>query len=382
MNPYDCVELPESILSIEDFNCLLGQLENTKKFDDLNFAGGRHVIVKSGGSVFRIKGRTIKPREVDFLAGLIGKGANVSSDVRGGRQLDPSYQFTHDERLIYRYRVNISAMREGGQQQIKVAMRAIRAEIPSLEYVRISEKDFSSMAYGPGLVIVSGETGSGKTTTIAGVIGEIIRRSGSGKGGVICAYEQPCEFMYGDLVKDVLATTGQCNVEVYQHEIGTDLKSFGEGVRNALRSNPDIIILGEAREFETISAALTFALSGHLVFITTHAKGAIATLTRLVSEFPESRQSAAFLSFLSCTKLIMSQELVLSKNGDRVPVREQLKIDERMQGEFSLCHSYEQANQKLSTLFSEKGQRFEDSAKALHDSDEISDAVFNFYRER
>lgn len=379
-NPFASVSLPASITTLAALNTFLGELESVKSFDDINIVGGRNVIVKSSGMVYRVGERKLKSWEVEAIAGLIGKGSNVPTDVKAMRQLDPSYQFTWNERVVYRYRVNVSALRASGEQQIKITMRAIRADIPSLEYVRISEEEFSAMTSGAGLVIISGETGSGKTTTLAGVIGEIIRRAGmGGRGKVICTYEQPVEFMYERLVDETLNKEGSCNVEVYQHEIGLDLPSFGEGIRNALRSNPDIILLGEARELETISAALTFALSGHLVFITTHAKGVIATLMRLISEFPESRQTSAFLSFLSCTKMIISQQLAPSEKCGRVPIREKLLISDAQQGAFALCHEFAQANVMFAEHFNKNGATFKESARQMYESGLINDGVMNHY---
>ncbi len=382
MNPYVNVSIPVSLMSVSALNDLLAAIEDAAPFDDVNIAGGRNIMVKAGGRVYRLSGRIIKGREVDALAGDIGRGANVPTDVRAMRQLDPGYQFTHQDRIVYRYRVNISAIRSDSDQQLKITMRAIRADIPSLEYVMLEEADFQRMISGPGLVIISGETGSGKTTTIAAAIGELIRRSpDTGDGRIISAYEQPTEFMYERLVAEILKSRGECNVEVYQHEIGSDLPSFSEGIRNALRSNPDIILLGEARELETIQAALTFALSGHLVFITTHAKGAIATLMRLISEFPESRQTSAFLSFLSCTKMIMSQQLAPSEVRGRAPIRESIVISNELQRQFALCSTFEQANSMFVKHFDKAGRTFDNSAEEMLRRGLISDVVAKHFSE-
>src|SRR5690606_28766423 len=195
-NPYERVKVPASLMTIESLNLLLGELESAASFDDVNIAGGRNIMVKSGGRVYRLPHRVVRGKEVDALAACIGKGSNVSTDVRAMRQIDPGYQFTFEDRIIYRYRVNISAIRSDGDQQLKIAMRAIRADIPTLDFVMLDEVDYQTMTNGPGLVIVSGETGSGKTTTIAAAVGELIKRSAENDDGrIICTYEQPTEYM-------------------------------------------------------------------------------------------------------------------------------------------------------------------------------------------
>lgn len=379
-NPYDEVPLPAHFTK-ESFDEYLGGLESVKEFDDINISGNRNIVIKAGGSVYRVSKRRIRSSEVDILARIIGIGSNVPTDVRAMKQLDAAYQFTHEERVVYRYRVNISAMRSDGEQNLKIALRAIRAEIPSMDFAMIKEHEFLKMMGGAGLVIISGETGSGKTTTLAAAVGELIKRNGIGEGRVVCTYEQPVEYVYEPLIERVVEDSGDCRVEVYQHEIGADLPSFGEGVRNALRSNPDIIILGEARELETIDAALKFAMSGHLVFITTHAKGVVASLMRLVSEFPQERQGAALLSFLSCTKMIISQQLARKAGGGRIPVRESLIINEDTQREFAVNSDGSKANSMFVQYFKDNGITFQNSAQKHYDEGLIENDVLNFYKE-
>jgi defect-in-organelle-trafficking protein DotB len=353
---------------------LLGLVEEAQSFDDINFGGERTIVIKSGGLVFRVGSRSLTSAEVESIANQIGKGSNVASDLYGGQQHDDSYQFTHKEQEIFRYRVNMASMRAGGGQQIKIAFRSIKSEIPTLDYVRIEQPQFDFMLNGAGIVIISGETGSGKTTTLAGIIGHIIR---SGKfSKVISCYEQPVEYSYQPLVDHILESGADCSVEVYQHEIGSDLHSFIEGTRNAFRSNPDIIILGEAREYETVDAALLLGQSGHLVFITTHAKGVTNSISRLVNSFPVDRQPSANLGFLTTTKCIISQELFKKNDGTRLPVREQLLIPDSVQRAFGQVGT-ELLSRKFSDYFNEHGETFAQSAEKLHSQDLLNDEELN-----
>lgn len=359
--------------AIQDF---LGQIEQLQSFDDINIASDRNIIIKSEGMVHRLTSRKIRKAEVFKLVAEFGKGSNAVTDVKGGRQLDDAYIFTFQEKKRYRYRINISAMRNESEQGLKIAMRSIKTDIPTLEYVGISEDEYNLLVNGPGLVIISGETGSGKTTTLAGVIGHLIRQSFiTGDGRVICCYENPTEFLYQPLVDQVIEEHGDCSVEVYQHEIPIDFSSFIEATRNAFRSNPDIIVLGEARDYDTILAAFMFALSGHLVFITTHAKGVINTISRLITSFPESQRDAARMDFASSTKMIISQELIKTGQGGRVPLREKLPFTEDMRRNFARGDVSELPRKFVESLET-KGTTFRKSADNLIERKKITPEVY------
>lgn len=375
INPYAEIHVEAGISSPSDFNKILGDIEEAQSFDDINFVSGRLLAVKSNGKVFRVGKRKLKTSEVEYLATLIGRGSNVPSDIRSGNQLDPSYQFTYKERLTFRYRVNVSAIRGDFGQDLKITLRSIKSEIPSLDYARISETDFDFILDGAGLLILSGETGSGKTTSIAAIIGHLIRNSvGKNLHRIVCCYEQPSEYMYQSLVDNVYKETG-CNVEVYQHEIGLDLKDFVEGTRNAFRSNPDIILLGEARDLPTIKAALMLAQSGHMVMITTHAKGAINTISRLVSSFTEDEQGAALQGFLTSTKMIISQELIRSLDGGRVPIREFVSISNKAQRDFGV-ENPKNLMAAFGKYFSENGTTFMEHGRKLYSDGDISQTIY------
>ncbi len=109
-NIYSSVQLPGSISSKEVLKDFLGELQQVKEFDDINFVSDRNVVVKASRKVFRIGLRKLKTSEVEFIANFIGKGANVASDVRGADQLDESFKFVYQDEKPYRFRVNISAL--------------------------------------------------------------------------------------------------------------------------------------------------------------------------------------------------------------------------------------------------------------------------------
>lgn len=378
-NPFESVRVPDHIASKQDLNDFLGQLEEAAKFDDLIFTGGRSIIIKSGGRVHRVgNGEILEPSVADSIAEILGGGANIPSDLKAMKMIDDRYRFTHNEDAVYRYRTNLVATQTDEGQACRATLRAIRAEIPSLEFVRLSQNDFRFLIDGPGLVIISGETGSGKTTTLAAVIGALIRQSvtDDGIGDVIVnTYEEPIEFEYEELVKKTLTDCGLCSVEVFQHEIGTDIESFMVGTQNAFRSNPDIILLGEVRELATAKAAMLLSQSGHLVFITTHAKGVLNSINRLVQQFPPDQQPSVRMSLLCSTKAVISQQLIKTSTG-RLPLREHLFIPENIQRKFARMNSME-AGTAYADFFTENGTTFLKCAQGFYDSGEIDAALLS-----
>jgi twitching motility protein PilT len=162
-----------------------------------------------------------------------------------------------------------------------------------------------------GLILVTGPTGSGKSTTLATIvdhINQIYRKH-------IITMEDPIEYVH------------QHNKSVInQREIGRDVLSFPDGLRAALREDPDVILIGEMRDLETVEIALQAAKTGHLVLSTLHTGSAAETIERIISMFPGERQAVARLDLADALQGVISQQLVRGKNGGRVPVMEILVL--------------------------------------------------------
>ena len=183
------------------------------------------------------------------------------------RQIDISYSIPG----LARFRVNVYFQRES----LGAAFRLIPAELKTIEQLGLPTvlKDFTTRPRG--LVLVTGPTGSGKSTTLAAVIDEINRT----REDHIMTIEDPIEFLHRHK---------RCIVN--QREIGPDATSFADALRGALRQDPDVILLGEMRDLETIGTALTAAETGHLVFATLHTQDAPSTVDRLIDVFPAAQQ--------------------------------------------------------------------------------------------
>jgi twitching motility protein PilT len=222
------------------------------------------------------------------------------------RQIDISYSIPG----LARFRVNVYFQRES----LGAAFRLIPAELKTLEQLGLPSvlKEFTTKPRG--LVLVTGPTGSGKSTTLAAVIDEINRT----RDDHIMTIEDPIEFLHRHK---------KCIVN--QREIGPDATSFAEALRGALRQDPDVILLGEMRDLETIGTALTAAETGHLVFATLHTQDAPSTVDRLIDVFPAAQQEQIRVQIASTLQGIVTQTLLPTIDGQgRVAALEILLPDD------------------------------------------------------
>jgi twitching motility protein PilT len=222
------------------------------------------------------------------------------------RQIDVSYAIPG----LARFRVNVYFQRES----LGAAFRMIPTEIKTLEDLGLPPQLHELATKPRGLVLVTGPTGSGKSTTLAAVIDEINRT----RDDHIMTIEDPIEFLHRHK---------RCLVN--QREIGPDAVSFGEALRGALRQDPDVILLGEMRDLETIATALTAAETGHLVFATLHTQDAPSTIDRLIDVFPAAQQEQVRVQISSTIQGVVTQTLVPTIDGSgRVAATEILLPDD------------------------------------------------------
>jgi twitching motility protein PilT len=199
---------------------------------------------------------------------------------------------------------------------LSAVFRVIPTRIKSVEELGLPPvvNDFSSVQRG--LVLVTGVTGSGKSTTLAAILDKINRET---KKHVI-TIEDPIEFVHED--KGCL---------INQRSVGQDARSFSDALRAALREDPDIILVGEMRDLETIDIALHAANTGHLVFSTLHTLDAKETIDRIIGMFPDGEQNRVRMSLASVLEGVISQRLIPTKNGTRVAALEILKKTARIE---------------------------------------------------
>src|SRR3989440_1037313 len=222
------------------------------------------------------------------------------------RQLD----FSHSIPGLARFRVNVYFQKES----VAAAFRLIPTELKTLEELGIPASLHQLAEKPRGIVLVTGPTGSGKSTTLAALIDEINRN----RSEHILTIEDPIEFLHRHK---------RCIVN--QREIGPDATSFAEALRAALREDPDVILLGEMRDLETISTAITAAETGHLVFATLHTQSAPSTVDRIIDAFPAAQQEQERVQLAVTLQGICTQALLPTQGGTgRVPALEILFPDD------------------------------------------------------
>jgi twitching motility protein PilT len=273
---------------------------------DLHVTVGSEPVIRVNGSLERLTefNRLMPDDTQRMLYRILSTEQQKHFEIK--RQIDISYSIPG----LARFRVNVYFQRES----LGAAFRLIPAELKTLEQLNLPPvlREFTSKPRG--LVLVTGPTGSGKSTTLAAVIDEINRT----RDDHIMTIEDPIEFLHRHK---------RCVVN--QREIGPDATSFAEALRGALRQDPDVILLGEMRDLETISTALTAAETGHLVFATLHTQDAPSTVDRLIDVFPAAQQEQVRVQIAATLQGIVTQTLLPTADGrGRVAALEVLLPDD------------------------------------------------------
>jgi len=259
---------------------------------DLHVKANSVIRARINGEMKQFSGSILTKEDALTFAKELLKGR--FSEFVEKKELDLVYPFDENNR----FRVNIFFQMDG----VSAVFRVIPVKIPSFEELHLPDI-VKTFAYKErGLVLVTGVTGSGKSTTLAAIIDEINRN----KRKHIITIEDPIEFVHKDR-----------GCIVNQRSVGQDTLSFGGALRAALREDPDIILVGEMRDRETINLALHAADTGHLVFSTLHTVDAKETINRIIAQFPTEEQNRVRLSVAGVLQGVISQRLIPAKDGGR-----------------------------------------------------------------
>jgi len=294
---------------------------------DLHVTVGSPPVVRVRGKLEALEGA--KPLNAEETQELLYR--ILSTEQQKRLELDKQIDLAHDVPGVARFRVNVYFQRE----TLGAALRQIPQDIKSLEELGLPATLLELTTKPRGLVLVTGPTGSGKSTTLAALIDEINRT----RSEHILTIEDPVEFVHQHK---------HCIVN--QREIGVDATGFGQALRAALRQDPDVILLGEMRDLETIATALTAAETGHLVFGTLHTQSAPSTIDRVIDVFPAEQQGQVRTQLASTLQGVVTQTLLPTADGTgRVPALEVLFPDDATrnlirQGKVEQIYSVMQTN--------------------------------------
>jgi len=274
-------------------------LEEAIKRDasDLHLVAGEKPVIRVEGELFEIEKTELPEKELEKnILDLM----TTDQEKKFREEMDIDFSLEIDE---VRFRIN--AHRQEGK--IGLAARAIPAEIPTPTDLRFEPALTEFTKLLDGLVLVVGPTGHGKSTTLASMVEEINKT----RKTHIITVEDPIEFVF----KDKMSL-------VEQREIGVDTVSFASALKHVLRQDPNVILVGEMRDPETIATVLTAAETGHLVFSTLHTSSAAEAVERIVDVFDGAKQKQVLIQLSTVLRGVVSQQLVTTKDGGRVAARE------------------------------------------------------------
>ena len=260
---------------------------------DLFLAKDFPPTMKAHGAMKALSSQKLKPDVVQKVAWVL---MNPTQRAEFSREMECNFAISLPE--VARFRVNVF-MQQGA---VSLVIRTITSEIPNLDSLGLPPILRDIIMTKRGLVLVVGGTGSGKSTTMAAMIDH---RNSTAPGHIITV-EDPIEYVH---------TSKKCLVS--HREVGVDTHSWGNALKNTLRQAPDVILIGEIRDLETMEHAIAFAETGHLCMGTLHANNANQTLDRVVNFFPDERKPQVLLDLASNLKAVISQRLVRSVDGRR-----------------------------------------------------------------
>lgn len=267
---------------------------------DLFFSAGAQVGIKIGGKTRYLGEQRLSAMDTRQLAYSILNDRQIATFEN---EMELNLALALDS--LGRFRVNLYRQRGS----VSMVIRHIKSEIPSIEELNLPEILKSLILEPRGLVLVVGSTGSGKSTTLASMIDHRNRNM----TGHILSIEDPIEFLHPHR-KSI----------VDQRELGLDTLSYHNALKNAMREAPDVILIGEIRDSETMKHAIAYADTGHLCLSTLHSNNASQTLDRIVNFFPDTAHHQLFVDLSEHLRAIISQRLIPTRDGARVPAVEVL----------------------------------------------------------
>jgi twitching motility protein PilT len=278
-------------MDLSTFNQFLGAAVKTGA-SDIHFKAGVVPALRINGELRGIRVPALRPEDTAAIAGHILAAARWRGDLDALHEVDTSYALEGVSRFrasVFRQKGNLAAV-----------LRAIPYSVPTLDQLGLPPVARRIASEERGLVLVTGITGSGKTSTLAAMVGHINQTTRKH----VVTVEDPIEFLHEDR-----------NARITQREVGPDTASFSSALRAALRQDPDVILVGEMRDLETIDIALKAAETGHLVLSTAHTTDAVRTVHRLLGAYPPDAQHGIRGRLAEALRAVISQRLLPRADG-------------------------------------------------------------------
>lgn len=312
---------PQKFLA-EDLNNILLHMNNLGG-SDVYLQSGNKVVIDVSGFKRKVSRKAISFDSMEIITKYL-QGDNAIGRLNSGDPIDDELEIKLDiegELRRFRFRLNFTGTKVEGKDAIQATIRSIPVTPPPLEKIGLSRDHFIYKNFFPmqGLVVVTGPTGSGKSTLMASCVAELLREEFANR--VINTYEAPIEFVYDEIDSPSCLVT--------QSSVPQNCSTFKKAIENSLRRKPEIIIVGEMRDAETIAAAIEAAQTGHLVIGTSHTNGVPETIRRLINTFGAAERESRQADIIDSMQLIVAQRLLKTTDEKRVAVREHLKFDQK-----------------------------------------------------
>ena len=264
--------------------------KNNKKISDFHIRSGSPLAYRQTGEILIVPDVKVEPQDLKDLLSMNCTEVELER-FETTHELDTAITLSG-----LRFRANFYKTINGSA----CVCRRVESKIPDMDQFNLPQSLYDIVDFHKGLVLVTGPTGSGKSTTLAAIVNEINKTKNSN----IITVEDPVEFIHQD------------NKSIISHrEVGKQTKSFAAALKAALREDPDVILVGEMRDLETIGLALTAAETGHLVFGTLHTSGAPSTINRIIDVFPPEQQEQIRAQISTSLKMVVTQRLLKTKDG-------------------------------------------------------------------
>ena len=358
--------LPVNIQTRADLDAILAAAV-ANEVSDVHFAGDDPIKVRRHGAIDVFAERCLRTTELQhILISAYEENQSAVSVINSGEDLDFAYTTQHPVAGEYlRFRVNASSRIHYGRHDVTIVFRAINATPPTLSQLGVEPAIAEVMvSLEKGMAMVVGPTGSGKSTLLAALMRERLET----RAEVIITHEAPIEYVYDDI--DTASV-------IHQRSIGKggNYPSFHQALVGSLRQDPDVILVGEARDRETINAALNGVQTGHALFTTVHTTGVAHTINRVIKEFPKNERDAKLMDIIDSISIVVYQNLVPAIESGRIALREYLVFDGEVKTQLRECpppHIFAKTYQVLI----EKGQTLLMDARKKLAENKISEATY------